>query len=59
MGEKINEGKISRVADTIRPGSVLKLSRELIRIPSIYRQEKELAEHIAGTLEGLDLRWCP
>lgn len=56
MAEAIGENEISAVAGLVKDDEVLKLSREFIRIPSTYGQEKELAEHIYGILESWGLR---
>jgi len=56
MSTTVDDGQMAEVASRIKEGDVLKLSRDMIRIPSIYRQEKELAEFIRGTLEGWGLR---
>ncbi|MBN1678006.1 MAG: M20/M25/M40 family metallo-hydrolase [Candidatus Thermoplasmatota archaeon] len=56
MRNAIDDSRIFEVASSVKDDEVLRLSQDLIRIPSIYGQEKELAEHIAGTLEGWGLR---
>jgi len=56
MVNAIDEDQISALARSINHDEVLRLSRELIRIPSIYRQENELAEHVHGVLEQWGLR---
>jgi succinyl-diaminopimelate desuccinylase len=46
---------VDMVESRIRESEVLQLSREMIRIPSVYGQEKELAEFIYGRLDSWGL----
>jgi succinyl-diaminopimelate desuccinylase len=52
---------LCETADTIDEKEVLRLSRELVRIPSIYKQEHRLAKHIASRLDrwGLSAELVP
>ena len=42
-------------ASTVREGEVLALAREMIRIPSVFRHEKEMSDHVFEKLEGWGL----
>lgn len=56
MSGTIDDSQIAKVASTIKEADVLRLSQEMIRIPSVYRQEKELAGFVTKTLEDWGLR---
>ena len=44
---------IRQVADSIEPGEVIDLAREMIRIPSVYKQEEKMARFVHRRLS----RW--
>lgn len=52
----ITDAQISKVASAVKDADVLRLSRDMIKIPSVYRHEKELAEFVTSTLEDWGLR---
>lgn len=56
MHDIVDDSQISNATHAVKDAEVLKLSRDMIRIPSVYRHENELAEFVAGTLEGWGLR---
>jgi succinyl-diaminopimelate desuccinylase len=49
--EAIDDKRISALAESVKDDEVLRLSREFVRIPSIYGKENDLAEHIHGVLD--------
>ncbi len=59
--EAIDDDQISTLAGSIKDDEILRLSREFIKIPSIYRKEDDLAEHVHSVLDkwGLHPKLVP
>jgi len=50
------QSAISKVVDSIESKEIIRLSRELIRIPSVYKQERQVGEFIHKRLSSWGLK---